>query len=121
MEGFRFQIFDIAKATGQKPFFGGGVGGLRIHIDKPVGFSYGDQVKLGLSVGITGALTPNLGTLGQQLPAAACIFYMADFQLTIYFDMGDKPIGPCLKNAGHHVLITHNIHLMAYHSRFCSL
>jgi hypothetical protein len=107
MDGFGPQILNRAKTAGQQPLPGGGVGGLRIHVDQQVSFFYSDQVEFGLSFGIVKALTPDLCAGLKQLPAAPGVLYMAYFEAAADFHMGDKPIGARPENAGYHRIILH--------------
>ena len=73
------QLRDLAQTAGEQPLFCGGIGGLGVHVDEPTAFFDGDEVEFCLSVGIVKLLTPNLRACGQQLPATAGVFHVADF------------------------------------------
>ena len=109
MKGFRTQVFDRSKAAAPEPFPGCDVGGLGIHVDQSVTLFDGDQIVLGLPLGIVGLLTPNLRTHLKKLPASAGIFHMADLRLSMDVNIGNKTVRPVKKPAGNHIFINQSV------------
>ena len=104
-EAFGFKIFDFSKASRKQPFPGGNVGSLRIHVDQALTFADGDQVVVGLAGRIGIVAAPYRCAGGQQFPAAAGIFYMDRFFLTVDLHFCDKPIGPEEKISRDHIVV----------------
>ena len=107
MEGFCLQIPDFAQPTASEPFSGGNIGRLGIHIDEPVTFADGDQIKFGLSVGVAAFLAPDFCPRLQQFPATAGIFNVNNFFTAADFHMGDESVGPGEEMSRGHVGIMH--------------
>ena len=111
MDSFGAKLLHMAQAARCQPFFHGGVGGLRIHIDQSVALADGDQIIFGLPAGIIRFLTPDFRSHREQLPAPAGVLHMDDFVLSVDLHMGNKPVGPGKEGAGGHVGVFHKIHL----------
>ena len=109
---FGFPFFRCSQATGPEPFPGSDVGSLGIHIDEPLPFSHRNEVEFCLAVGVVGPLAPDLRPREQQLPAAACVFHMADLHLSIDLHVGHKPVRSSHKNPRHHIFIFHTQHFL---------
>ena len=103
--GFRPEIGDRAQPAGEEPLLRRGVGGLGIHIDQAAALADGDQVIFCFPVGVVGALAPDLCPGRQQLPAAAGIFHMDGFLLSVDGNLGDEAVGPGEKSPGNHVAV----------------
>lgn len=110
MNGFGPEILDLPQPTGREPFFCGGIGRLRIHVDEFFAFLDGDKIVFCFSGRIIAFRTPDLSTYGKKLPASAGVFNMDDLYLSIDFHMGDKSIGPSQKCSRNHLLILHTHH-----------
>ena len=67
----------------------------------------GDEIIFRFTGGIVGPVAPDIGPGGEELPAAACVLYMADHFLPVQFHHGDKPVGAADESGFQHVLVAH--------------
>ncbi len=107
------KAFDLTQTACTKPFSGGDIGRLGIHVDQPVTFLHSDQIIFCLPFRFVRFLAPNGAAGNQQLFTPAGVFHMADLGAAVQLHMGDKPVGPCQEFACPHIRIFHCYHCLS--------